>query len=64
LTIRQFCVILVVIVAKQRGRSEMRVLSQSEIDNILAELLANPSVLPGDAEKAKPESNENKPVNS
>jgi len=24
----------------------MRVLSQSEIDNILAELLANPSVLP------------------
>jgi len=25
----------------------MRVLSQSEIDNILSELLTNPSVLPG-----------------
>jgi hypothetical protein len=30
-----------------RGFEHMRVLSQSEIDNILAELLANPGVLPG-----------------
>ena len=44
----------------------MRVLSQSEIDNILAELLANPSVLPdGEAEQGKTDKNEiNKAVNS
>jgi len=31
----------------------MRVLSQSEIDNILSELLKNPSVLPGAATENK-----------
>jgi hypothetical protein len=35
----------------------MRVLSQSEIDNILAELLENPSVLPCDAEAGKKDEN-------
>jgi flagellar motor switch protein FliM len=37
----------------------MRVLSQSEIDAMLAELLANPSVLPGsEAEQKKEEASE------
>lgn len=37
----------------------MRVLSQSEIDAMLAELLANPSVLPGtDAEQKNDEASE------
>jgi hypothetical protein len=36
----------------------MRVLSQSEIDNILAELLENPSVLPDDAEQGTGEKND------
>jgi hypothetical protein len=47
----------------------MRVLSQSEIDNILSELLANPSVLPDaddGAGQGKTEKNENsnKPADS
>jgi hypothetical protein len=41
----------------------MRVLSQSEIDNILAELLANPSVLP-EGEAGKAEKDENKTADS
>jgi hypothetical protein len=43
----------------------MRVLSQSEIDNILAELLANPSVLPGGApEQEKTNENDDKTADS
>jgi hypothetical protein len=46
-------------VIKEGNEAYMRVLSQSEIDNILAELLENPSVLPDDTAQKPTNNNEN-----